>query len=68
MCPSFLARSWSCVDKGFDFYVFRNIPNGAGLSSSASLELLTSVVAEYLVTLKLDRLELGLKSRKIDRK
>ena len=33
-------------------------PNGAGLSSSASLELLTGVVAEHLFDLKLDRLDL----------
>ena len=46
------------IDKGFDFYVFGNIPNGAGLSSSASLELLTGVVAEHLFDLKLERLDL----------
>ena len=46
------------IDKGFDFYVYGNIPNGAGLSSSASLELLTGVVAEHLFDLKLDRLDL----------
>lgn len=46
------------IDKGFDFYVYGNIPNGAGLSSSASLELLTGVVAEHLFDLKLERLDL----------
>lgn len=34
------------------------IPNGAGLSSSASLELLVGVVLEDLFDLKTDRLEL----------
>ena len=46
------------IDKGFDFFVYGNIPNGAGLSSSASLELLTGVVAEHLFDLKLERLDL----------
>ena len=56
------------IDKGFDFYVYGNIPNGAGLSSSASLELLTGVVAEHLFDLKLERLDLvkiGKQNRKI---
>ena len=54
----FLQEAGHVIDKGFDFYVFGNIPNGAGLSSSASLELLTGVVAEHLFDLKLDRLDL----------
>ena len=54
----FLQKAGHVIDKGFDFYVYGNIPNGAGLSSSASLELLTGVVAEYLFDLKLDRLDL----------
>ena len=54
----FLQEAGHVIDKGFDFYVYGNIPNGAGLSSSASLELLTGVVAEYLFDLKLDRLDL----------
>ena len=49
----FLQEAGHVIDKGFDFYVYGNIPNGAGLSSSASLELLTGVVAEYLFDLKL---------------
>ena len=32
------------VNKGFDMFVYGNIPNGAGLSSSASLELLMAVM------------------------
>ena len=54
----FLQEAGHVIDKGFDFYVYGNIPNGAGLSSSASLELLTGVVAEHLFDLKLDRLDL----------
>ncbi len=47
----FLQEAGHVIDKGFDFYVYGNIPNGAGLSSSASLELLTGVVAEHLFNL-----------------
>lgn len=32
------------VDTGFDFVMYGNIPNGSGLSSSASVELLTGVL------------------------
>jgi len=32
------------LDKGFDMAIWGNIPNGSGLSSSASLEVLTGVV------------------------
>lgn len=34
--------------KGFDILYYGNIPNGAGLSSSASLEVLTGVVINHL--------------------
>lgn len=54
----FLQAAGHVIDKGMDIYVFGNIPNGSGLSSSASLELLTGVVAEKLFDLKLERLDL----------
>lgn len=46
------------LDSGFELVIDGTIPNGAGLSSSASLELLIGVVAEDLYQLKTDRLEL----------
>lgn len=46
------------VDHGFDLVVYGNIPNGAGLSSSASLELLIGVLLEGEFNLQLDRLDL----------
>lgn len=46
------------IETGLDVYVFGNIPNGSGLSSSASLELLIGVICEELFDLKLDRLDL----------
>jgi galactokinase len=46
------------LTKGFNLYVRGDIPNGAGLSSSASLELLIGVIANTLYNLGLSNLEL----------
>ena len=54
----FLQKAGHVIDKGMDVYVFGNTPNGSGLSSSASLELLTGIIAERLFDLKLERLDL----------
>ncbi len=54
----FLQKAGHVIDKGMDVYVFGNIPNGSGLSSSASLELLTGIIADRLFDLKLERLDL----------
>ena len=54
----FLQEAGHVIDTGMDVYVFGNIPNGSGLSSSASLELLIGIIAEELFALKLERLDL----------
>ena len=54
----FLQEAGHTIDRGMDVYVYGNIPNGSGLSSSASLELLTGVIAEKLFALQLERLDL----------
>lgn len=54
----FLQEAGHVIDSGFDAYVHGNIPNGAGLSSSASLELLIGIMVEELFDLALDRLDL----------
>lgn len=54
----FLKEAGHEIEQGMDVYVNGNIPNGSGLSSSASLELLMGVIAEKLFDLKLDRLDL----------
>ena len=54
----FLQEAGHTIDRGMDVYVYGNIPNGSGLSSSASLELLTGVIAEKLFDLQLERLDL----------
>jgi len=46
------------ISSGFDCVIEGNIPNGAGLSSSASIELLTGVLVNGLYNLEIPRLEL----------
>ena len=46
------------VNQGFDMVVYGNIPNGAGLSSSASLELLMAVMMNDIHKFNIDRVEL----------
>ncbi len=46
------------VGCGFDMVVFGNIPNGAGLSSSASLELLMAVMINDLFKFNISRVDL----------
>jgi len=53
-----LRQAGHTIDQGFDLLVYGNIPNGAGLSSSASLELLVGITLESLFDLSLTRLDL----------
>lgn len=46
------------LDCGLDIEVYGNIPNGAGLSSSASLEMLIGVIADEMFGLGIDRIRL----------
>lgn len=46
------------IDSGFDIIFYGNIPNGAGLSSSASIEILTAVVLKELFNLDIDMIEM----------
>ncbi|MEG0844217.1 MAG: galactokinase [Romboutsia sp.] len=46
------------VETGLDILVFGNIPNGAGLSSSASLENLMGVICDYYNKLNIDRIDI----------
>ncbi|MGG5319051.1 galactokinase [Enterococcus sp. AZ072] len=54
------------IDHGFELLVDGTIPNGAGLSSSASLELLVGVVLEDLFQLDIDRLTLVKLGQKVE--
>lgn len=46
------------IESGFDVLYDGNIPNGAGLSSSASIELVTSVLLKSLYNLDIDMIEM----------
>ncbi|QIL50500.1 galactokinase [Weissella coleopterorum] len=53
-------------ENGFDLLVQGNIPNGAGLSSSASLELLVGVMLADLYQLEVNRLDLVETGQKVE--
>ena len=54
---TFLDKNYK-IDSGFDVLFFGNIPNGAGLSSSASIEVLTAVILKELFNLDVDMVEM----------
>ena len=53
---------------GFDILVYGNIPNGAGLSSSASLELLMAVILNDTFNLNIDMIEMVKYSQEAENK
>ncbi|MBC1231932.1 galactokinase [Listeria booriae] len=62
----FLKEAGHVIDSGMDVLFYGNIPNGAGLSSSASIELLTGVILQGLYGLELAELELILTGKKVE--
>ena len=56
------------IDTGFDILYDGTIPNGAGLSSSASIEVLTGFVLKDLFNLELDMTKLALLGQKAENK
>lgn len=54
------------IESGFDILFYGNIPNGAGLSSSASIEILTAVVLKDLFNLDIDMIEMAKISQKTE--
>lgn len=63
---NYLIEAGHSINQGMDILVYGNIPNGAGLSSSASIELLTGVIVTDLFDLKCDMLELILTGKKVE--
>lgn len=45
-------------DRGLELVIEGNIPNGAGLSSSASIEILTAVIVKTLYNIDIDMIEM----------
>lgn len=54
----YLQAAGHAIEEGFDVLYYGDIPNSAGLSSSASIEIVTGVMIENLFDLSLERLDL----------
>lgn len=61
----FREEGWH-IDTGFDVLFYGNIPNGAGLSSSASIELVTGVLIENLFQLDINRIRMVQIGQKVE--
>lgn len=62
----YLKEAGYTIDTGLDVVFYGNIPNGAGLSSSASIELLTGVILQDLFSLTIERLDLVKIGKKVE--
>lgn len=54
------------LDRGFDLAVWGDLPHGAGLSSSASLEVLVATILNDQYGLKMSRLEIALLAKEVE--
>lgn len=55
---AFLEKGYD-IEQGFDLAMFGNIPSGAGLSSSASIEVLMGTILKDLYSLNIDKVEIA---------
>lgn len=55
-----LQKKGYAIDEGMDILYYGNIPNGSGLSSSASIEVLTGFVCRDLFGLDIDNINIAL--------
>ena len=56
------------IDTGFDIVYYGTIPNGSGLSSSTSIEVLTGFVLKDLFNLDVDMIKIALLGQKAENK
>lgn len=56
------------LEAGFDILIYGNIPNGSGLSSSASLEVLTGYIMKDMYGLDVDMIKIALLSQMAENK
>lgn len=54
----FITKAGYKIDHGFNLYIHGNLPDGAGLSSSASIELLMGTILKDVFSLDIDQLDL----------
>lgn len=62
----FLKEAGFEINHGLDIFFFGTIPNGAGLSSSASIELLTGIIAKDTFNLDIEMLDLVKLGKKVE--
>lgn len=62
----YLQDNYTGITSGCDILFYGNIPNGAGLSSSASIEMVTGVLLENLFNLTIDRLDMVRLGQKVE--
>lgn len=62
----FMQEAGHDINKGFDLLIYGNLPNGAGLSSSASLEMLTGKILINLFNINMDRVKLALLGKRVE--
>ncbi|MBT2573766.1 galactokinase [Bacillus sp. ISL-51] len=62
----YLQEAGHKIDSGLDIFFNGNIPNGAGLSSSASIEMLTGVVLRDIFDLDVSDHDLVLTGKKVE--
>lgn len=62
----FMKEAGHEINSGFDLLVYGNLPNGAGLSSSASLEMLTGKILIDLFNLNISKVELALLGKRVE--
>lgn len=62
----YLKEAGHSIKQGLDIMIEGDIPNGSGLSSSASLELLAGIIFEELEGLTLERLDLIKMGRRVE--
>jgi galactokinase len=64
----YVQESYGTIPHGFDLFIHGNIPNGAGLSSSASIEMLMGVILDEVFNLQINRVELVKLGQKVENK
>ncbi|ONI42325.1 galactokinase [Candidatus Epulonipiscium fishelsonii] len=62
----YLKEQFTSINFGFDVVVYGNLPNGAGLSSSASLEVLFATICRDLYNLPITNVDMALLGQKVE--
>ncbi|MDC3414824.1 galactokinase [Terrihalobacillus insolitus] len=62
----YMMREGHTLSHGADILYYGNIPNGAGLSSSASIEMVTGILLESIYQLKKDRIRMIQVGQKVE--